>query len=369
MNRLSCAGMVLTSLLYLSLPAFAQQQLVSSSPVTQQPASPTDGAKNQLVLDIVVTDKSGTPIKGLEEKNFSVRDKGQPAKIVSFHAVDTLSTTGSADNLPVKIILFIDELNTSFNRLASERIELERFLQQNGGKLPHPVAMYFFSQTGLEKQNDFTTDGNALKTLLDKHVTELRTDQRAQGFYGDQQRFQRSLNALNAIAGSEVNEPGRKIMIWVSPGWPILAGANVTISANDQKALLTSIIAVSTALRAARMTVDMVDPLGARDQKDVQQQGVNYYEEFLKPVTDAKSVEAGHLALQVIAVHSGGLVLNVNNDISGELNRCIADGSTYYTFTLDKSSTDKPDTYHAIEVKVDTPKVTARTLRGYYTRP
>jgi VWFA-related protein len=369
MNRLSCAGMVLAGLLPLSLPGFAQQQLVSSPSVTQQPTSSPDSAKDQFVLDVVVTDKSGTAIKGLEEKNFAVRDKGQPAKVVSFHAVDTLSTAASADNLPVKIILFIDELNTSYNRLASERIELERFLQQNGGKLPHPVALYFFSQTGLEKQNDFTTDGNALKSLLDKHVMELRTDQRSQGFYGDQQRFQRSLNALNAIAGSEVNEPGRKIMIWVSPGWPILAGANVTISANDQKALLTSIIAVSTALREARMTVDMIDPLGARDQKDVQQQGVNYYEEFLKPVTDAKSVEAGHLALQVVAVHSGGLVLNVNNDIVGELNRCIADASAYYTLTLDKSSTDKPDVYHAIDVKVDTPKVTARTLRGYYTRP
>jgi VWFA-related protein len=282
---------------------------------------------------------------------------------------ETAPTGATSNDPPVKIILFIDEVNTSFTRLASERIELEKFLQENGGKMTHPLAMYFFSETGLEKQNDFTTDGKALQALFDKHVTALRTDQRSQGFYGDQQKFQRSLNALNSIAGSEVNEPGRKIMIWISPGWPILAGANVTISANDQKALFTSIVAVSTALRQARMTVDMVDPLGARDQKDVQQQGVNYYEEFLKPVTDPKSVEAGHLALQVIATQSGGLVLNINNDIVGELNRCIADADAYYTLTLDMASGDKPDTYHAIDVKVDVPKVTARTRRGYYAKP
>ena len=158
-------------------------------------------------------------------------------------------------------------------------------------------------------------------------------------------------------------------MIWLSPGWPILSGANVIISPNDQKALFTSIIAVSTALRRSRITLDMIDPLGARDEKDQHQQGMNYYEEFLKPVTDAKSVEAGHLALQVIATNSGGLVLNESNDIVGQLNRCIAEAHGYYVLTLDMASTDKPNTYHAIDVKVDVPKETARTRRGYYAQP
>jgi VWFA-related protein len=348
---------------------FSLSCLLLSSSLPAQTAASSDTAKNQLILDVVVGDKSGNLTKGLEEKDFTVRDKGQPAKITSFRAVggDTPSSGTATAETPAKIILFIDELNTSFTRLASERIELGKFLQQNGGKLSHPTAMYFFSQTGLEKQNDFTTDGKALAALFDKHVTELRTDQRSGGFDGDQQRFQRSLNALNTIATSEVNESGRKIMIWVSPGWPMLAGANVTINPNDQKALFTSVVVVSSALRAARMTVDMVDPLGARDQKDSQQHGANYYEEFLKPVTDYKSIEAGHLALQVIAMQSGGLVLNINNDIVGELNRCIGDADVYYTLTLDMASGDKPDIFHAIDVKVDVPKVTARTRRGYYT--
>jgi VWFA-related protein len=352
----SYRAVLIFSLSCLLLPGTAQPQAAPSSEAT----------KNQLLLDVVVTDKSGKPAKGLEEKDFTVRDKGKPATITSFQAV---GGDGTPADTPVKIIVMVDELNTTFTRLATERIELEKFLQQNGGKLSHPLAMYFFSETGLEKQNDFTTDGNALLALLDKHVTELRTVERSQGFYGDQQRFQKSLNALNSIASSEANDPGKKIMIWISPGWPILAGANVTVSPADQKSLLTSIVAVSTALRQARMTVDMIDPLGAADQKNAQQQGVNFYEEFLKPVTDAKSVEVGHLALQVFATHSGGLVLNINNDIVGELNHCIADADAYYTLALDMAPNDQPNTFHQIDVKVDVPKVTVRTRRGYYTKP
>jgi hypothetical protein len=69
-----------------SLPLFPQEPATPAlnSPQTRS----SDTKKNYLVLDIVVTDKSGKAVtKVLEEKDFSVEDSGKPEKIITFRAV------------------------------------------------------------------------------------------------------------------------------------------------------------------------------------------------------------------------------------------------------------------------------------------
>ena len=54
------------------------------------------------------------------------------------------------------------------------------------------------------------------------------------------------------------------------------------------------------------MTIYSIDPLGLDDSAGLR---ATFYEEFLKPVTVPKNTQAGNLALQVIAIQSGGLAL------------------------------------------------------------
>jgi hypothetical protein len=89
----------------------------------------------------------------------------------------------------------------------------------------------------------------------------------------------------------------------------------------------------------------------------------------LKPVTAAKKALTGNVALQVLSVQSGGLVFTASNDIAGQIFRCIADVDTFYTLTLDAAKADRPNEYHAIEVKIANPGLTARTRNGYYAQP
>jgi VWFA-related protein len=95
-----------------------------------------------MTLDVVVTDKSGKPVSGLEQKDFTLLDNKQPRKIVSFQAVD--GGTATADP-PVEVILLVDSVNTEFTNVAIERKEIEKFLLRNGGALAQPVSMVFFS--------------------------------------------------------------------------------------------------------------------------------------------------------------------------------------------------------------------------------
>jgi VWFA-related protein len=358
-NVLSRAGLVLLCIASLSSQAFSQPQAS---------AAPQPTAKDHLTLDVVVTDRAGKTIKGLEEKDFTVFDNKRPQNILSFQAEVPGTATGSLQPAepPFKIILLVDEVNTNFSRVAYERQEIRKFLLQKEGVLAHPMSLAFFSDTDAEIQNNSSRDGNALLAAFDQHETALRTIRRGEGFYGAVERFQLSLKTLDSIIAKEAQTPGRKVVIWISPGWPILSGPGVELSNKQRDQILSSIVSVSTALRQARITLYNIDPQGAEAAGGIQSY---YYREFLKPVTTSKSVLPGNLALQVISEQSGGLVFPASNDITGQINRCVADVDAFYTLTLDAAIADRPNEFHAIEVKVATPGLTARTRNGYYAQP
>ncbi|WP_158944479.1 VWA domain-containing protein [Granulicella sp. S190] len=356
------ATLSLLCLFVLSLPSFAQQQAPppGDSPVAAAPLSPVRDPN--IVLDVVASDRSGKPRVGLTQNDFVVRDNGQPRKILAFRAVG-----GDAPaEPPVKIILLVDEVNTSFGRVAYERDQLKKFLLQNGGQLTHPVSLAFFSDSGTELQAGSSRDGNALLAAFDQHATKLRTIRRSTGFYGAEERFSLSLRGLNLLAASETKEPGRKMVIWISPGWPILSGPRIDLSARQEQQLFSSIVQFSSVLRQARITLYSIDPLGVEDAATNR---LNYYEEFLKPVSASKDVQAGNLALQVLARQSGGQALNSSNDITDQINRCVADADAFYTLVVDQSPSDRPNQLHSLDVRVETPGLTARTRNVYYGEP
>jgi VWFA-related protein len=359
MNRLCRAALFFLCLSYFPLSSLAQPQTS---------AAPSAGTKDhQIVLDVVVTDRSGKAVKGLGEKDFTVLDNGHPQSVLSFHAEAAVAASANVQPAePVKIILMVDEVNTTFRRVAYERDQIKRFLVQNEGVLARPMSLAFFSDAGTEIQNDTTRDGNALLAAFDQHETGLRSIRRGAGFYGAVERFQLSLNTLQALTGKEVQTPGRKIVIWISPGWPILSGPEVELSAKNEAGLFASIVSVSTALRQARITLYSINPLGAEDAGGIQ---AFYYKEFVKPVTVPRKSLPGNLALQVLAEQSGGLAFTASNDITGQISRCVADADAFYTLTVDAAPVDQPNGFHAIEVKVATSGLTARTRNGYYAQP
>jgi len=315
-----------------------------------------------------VTDRNGNVVKGLTEKDFTVFDNGRPQTVLSFQASASGGATanGQSAESPVQILLLVDEVNTNFGKVAYERDELKRFLLQNEGVLAHPMSMAFFSDTGTEIQQMNSRDGNALLAAFDQHETALRSIRRGQGFYGALDRFQLSLSTLNSLLAKEAQSPGRKMVVWISPGWPILSGPNIQLTSKNEANLFASVVSLSTAMRETRLTLYAVNPLGAEDAGGIQ---TFYYKEFLKPITAARNVQFGNLALQVLATQSGGLVLNASNDIKGLIDRSVADADAFYTLTLEAAVAERPNEYHSIEVKVARPGLSIRTRSGYYVQP
>ena len=325
------------------------------------PAAPA-AANRRITLEVVVTDKSGAAIPGLQQQDFTLLDNKQPAKILSF---DAIQGGAAAANPPVEVILLVDEVNASFRAVSSARQETEKFLKRNGGELERTTSVVFLSDKGVAATAS-SRDGSALAADMNQNENGLRVIGRAQGFYGAGDRIQLSLHALQEFAVYEAARPGRKLVIWISPGWPLLTGPRIELTSKEQEKLFKNIVALSDALRQARITLYSIDPLGLADSRGLR---ALRYEGYVKGVKKASQVQIGNLALQVLAEQSGGRVFNYNNDVAGEIATCIADANAFYVVTFDGLPGDGPNEYHALEVKIDKPGLTARTRTGYYAQP
>jgi VWFA-related protein len=224
-----------------------------------------------------------------------------------------------------------------------------------------------FTEQGIQMQPQASKDGAGLSAALSQVESSLRTLRRSTGIYGADERLQLSLNALNQLAKMEADQAGRKLVLWVSPGWPLLSGPNVAeLTEKQEQQIFSNIVSLSDSMRAAKLTLYALDSLGA--EESISRTG--YYQNFVKGVARPRDAGLGNLALQVLATQTGGLVLN-SNEITGLLTRCVKDASAYYeiTFTPPPEHKEQHNIYHQIEVKVSRPGLVARTLHGYYSNP
>jgi hypothetical protein len=83
-----------------------------------------------------------------------------------------------------------------------------------------------------------------------------------------------------------------------------------------QQKLFNTLVALSGSLRKARITLSSVDPAGTEDAISYR---TEFYPEFTKGVFSARNMEIGNLALQVLALQSGGRVLNASNNVTAQI--------------------------------------------------
>jgi VWFA-related protein len=341
--RFSC--FLLVSLLY-TAAASAQQH---------SPRTPAGNGK--MYLDVVVTSKSGPPVSGLQQQDFTLLDNKAPQTITSFKAV-----TGR--EAPIEVILVVDAVNTPYQMVAYERQQVDKFLRADGGHLAYPIALRVFTDKGNQIVGNLSSDGNALGAALDQDNVGLRSIVRSTD-YSANERLQLSIQALDQLVASESPRQGRKLMLWVSPGWPLLSGPNISLDSKQQQQIFASIVSLSTQLLRARVTLYSVDPLGTGESMVHS----TYYEEFLKGISKPSQVNAGDLGLPVLAVQSGGLALNFNNDVTSLLQECVADSAPYYEISFDPPPAEQRDEYHHLQIQLAKPGLTARTREGYYAQP
>jgi VWFA-related protein len=336
----------------------AQQTSLLSSPIVAT-GPPTEQQIRPVTIDVAVSDRSGKPVRGLQQQDFTVLNNKQPNSLTSFLAVDLDVGTPAP---PTEMLLVIDAINADGSEVGREREGIKRFLQSNGGRLSIPVSLVTLTDSGMNTPTASSRNGNALASMLDRNATGIP--------FGESERFGLSLKALDSMITFESAKPGRKLIVCVSPGWPLLAKAASDLTNTKQRQIFNAVITTSTALRLGDITLYNVVARGVSGT-DVSE--FSDYTQYLEGVKSPSQAYPANLALAVLALQSGGLVLNASNDLpavmANEIARIVGDARAFYVLTFQAAQPEATNEYHRLQVKIHQPGVTVRTRAGYYTQP
>ena len=343
------------------------QTSATSSPVVERSATPSSAtspapsrAHNRISLDVLVTDKAGKAVSDLEPFDFSILDNNQPRKVLGFRRTD--GKVGNKIDQPVELIIVVDAVNMAYQGVTLMRLEVEKFLRRDGGHLVQPTSVFVFSSEGMRIQPQPSQDGNALAAMLDQSTGTVRAVSTAAGVYGQGEQFTKSTQTLMTLADNEARKPGRKILVWIGSGWPLLQGRQFLQTNEGKERHFASIVEMSRKLREARITMCGIFTLYAA--------GTNtFYQGFLKGVKTSKQADAGNLAMQVLATQTGGRVLGPSNDVDGLIARCVGDVGEYYTLVFEPPPAVEANEYHDLKIQVNHAAVDVRTSSGYYNQP
>lgn len=345
---------VVLTLVCLAATAVAESQ--SPAPASQADA-PADAQKT-MTIHVQIADKKGNLVAGLQESDFTLLDNKQPQKLLRFRAVDADALKSD----PVQVVIAVDMINVDVVTVSREREEVGRFLKQNGGELANPTSLAVIADGGLKAGQRSTQNGNLLLAAFNQTQSEIRELGRSAGFWGATERLEKSLKQLSQLIEYEGQQPGRKLVLFVSPGWPLLVGAGEESDMHQRTWVFNNLVQLTNQLSDANITLYCIDPFDLGRTNPFEYQG------YLKGVALVKDATYPSLGLQVLATHTGGQVLINGRDISGQIADAVRDASPSYELTFAPAPGDRVNEYHALDVHVDKPGLKVRTTAGYYAR-
>ena len=320
----------------------------------------------RIYIDAIVTSASGHLVENLQQRDFTIFDNNVPQFITSFQAIDSR-------HAQIAVIIVFDTLTVNPRVLGTSLTDIKRFLKADGGELAHPTTVDFITDKGLEFKAGPSRDGKALSDSLNKPAVATR---QIEGNPGTYPPFQ----ALAELIALERDKPGRKIVLFISPGslptlHPYNHGSPSELELQQLRlGMFGNIVQLTRQLSEGQITLYSIDPpaLGGADD------GFTDRGTHLKPVHDAadlasvrspSDVRWDDLAFQSVAVRSGGLALYSGQDLTSSLRECVADASPFYELSFDPVLTDEPNHYHQLKVEIAKPGLTPRTRQGYYSQP
>ncbi len=230
---------------------------------------------NVVNVEVVVTDKKGVPITGLTIEDFELLEDGRPMKITNFYAVEKGRTQGDeepSDGPPgpprqnlgrpqltpigvpedqrLSLIIFLDHFHIPpLNRYRGMK-EIRQFVTQNVGREDRVMLVTY--TRSLKVELPFTSNGRLVAAALSKlekvagHASQRDSERRdamerieqarddftalsyartyAESTFND---LTFTIRALKEFVNQLAGLPGRKVVLHVSDGIPMVAGQEV----------------------------------------------------------------------------------------------------------------------------------------------
>lgn len=402
-------------------PAAAAEQ-------TEAPPAPAIGAGDffesidvsVVNVDVYVTDKKGNRVNGLKREDFEIFEDKKPMAITNFYAVDEgrpvptpeelanpaapapSAVPGMPPEIPedqrLHLVVYIDNFNIHpFSRnktftalrefLRSDLTPGDRVMLITYDREPH-VRRAFTSDPQviasalfeLEKLNAFATQNDSdrrdllrdLDDIKDQNQAISRVRSYAEALFND---LEFSIDSLKNTVSSLAGLPGRKAILYVSDGLPMVAGQDLfqyvqeKFSGSTSTAVMESLtydasrryqelIAQANANRISFYTVD-AEGLKVSSSVSAENRSAN-----TSGMVDSIHNSNMLAPLQMIAEQTGGKAIYNTNDATKGLLTIAGDFKTYYS--LGYSPVHSGDgRYHKVDVRTKRKDLVVRHRDGY----
>jgi VWFA-related protein len=380
-------------------------------------------ARSELVLvPALVTDKSGTHIRGLKKEDFTVLENGVEQKIATFEEITSdarrlsrprspnefsNSLAGEPSNRRITLMV-LDFINTPFMAQAYARQDLLKYLTQSVDQR-EPTALYTLTRSGIHIVHDFTTDPRVLVAALHKVKGDtfqmVDSPEDAEGITGSAspdgsagvdpgtvqseadkiqtmmedaelnfQSFEQrlaityTLQGMQQIAQALAGFPGRKALIWAGGGFPFSVSDNTMQLAPAGRDSLADVLPMYEhtwqLLNDAQIALYPVDVKGLQTvttpSASVRNPGKNYGRNMSWRQMDTQAT------LQTFASMTGGRAYYNSNDLVKGFRDAVNDSAEYYMlgYYLDRSKTKAG--WRKLAVKAKREHVEVRARSGFF---
>jgi VWFA-related protein len=355
--------------------------LAAQQPPPAPPPAETFRAVTRLVvLDVVVTDRSGHPVKNRQREDFTVFEDGARQTVSLFESAEQRSQLPavaegkhgavlvpappeqSALSPSAISVLVLDELNSDIHDQAEARVAIQKFLKTRGPQLNQPTALMLLGQKRLELLHDYTQNANALLAALNQRHAELPFGLMTSETYGAGERFGKTLWALQQIGDANAHFGGRKNVIWVGPGFPAINELR-RMGAARWNQLEDALGKTASMLWEARVAVYTLNPKGLEvTPEQYASLGIN----SSALLVGTQDQATGDLLFEGVALQTGGRILRLRNDLDLAIGESMDDGESYYTLAYYPNNRDWHDQFRSVRVIVRGESLQARTRPGYF---
>lgn len=367
----------------------------------QQPGTQTFQASARLVpISVVVHDRSGKPVEGLTAADFTISEDGVNRPVALFSVESRSRARADAAPAPPGVytnqfdptalggvtLIVIDRVNTSAVDQRRAHEHLIRFLKQLDPA--DRVGLYLLDPTVLHVLHDVSRDVESLLRALDRAPGATSTalavaDERnlsadptgavtagspldqflaqsdaqlknMQAFF-EHVRVMDTTAALEALAGHLAGIRGRKNVIWVSGGFPL-----IIYERDGLRNMSPEVQAATRALTDSDIAIYPVDARGVLDP---------FVSRAADKVQVVRTLEESRRLLDasmMIADQTGGQVFHSTNDLGTAFARAVADSDLTYMLGYVPSAERWDGRFRRIRVSVNRPGVTVRHRSGYF---
>jgi VWFA-related protein len=371
---------------------------------------------NVVNLDVYVTDKKGNRIKGLKKEDFELFEDKKPVAITNFYVVDEgqpelapegvptlpIARPGFATEIPedqrLHLVVYIDNYNLRpFNRnrvftslrafLLNELTQDDRVMLMTYDREPHirrtftrdsqivASALYEIekiSAAGLQQDSDRKEVLQQIEDSRDFSYALQRVNS-----YADAQRndLEFTLDSLKDTVSSLAGLPGRKAILYVSDGLPMIVAQDVFQAVQDKyssaggSAVMESLrydmsrryLELAAQANANRISFYTIDAAGLRVSSAVSAENRTANSSGMVDSINTRNLQS---TLQLLADSTGGKAIYNTNDPAKGLGTVGDDFKSYYSLGYSPLSAGD-GRYHKIEARTKRKDLVVRHREGY----